>query len=392
MKINNNKHINKTSFQKKSQNQNTKTTSLKNDSFEKSEKNNKGKKKSSLPQKLAIFLAIILAGSNATACNSKQRTEDYTSTFNESTSGMESSFEVSLDDFSSEYFDEYNSSKNITNKLPEDIQEDISKENSTTKRSIYEGNQVSDSLKTAIENASNDANGYIDNPIAQGITGDCWLIAGIENLSYTELGAKYLHNSLNVNENGDIEVHFRGPNLTYTITPKELSEANGKYTLLSSGDDDMLIFELAVDKFRKDLYEDKIKIDKSLPSYFYYTDKVGYNYLTSGEIRQAYWLLAGIEDSIVAHDNKNDIDNLINKFINNKETSLMSVSFEKERTIKDINNNEITLLDSHEYGIKDIKEGNITLINPYQNIKEIIIPINEFYNLPICDLIYCDIE
>lgn len=348
----------------------------KNDSFECSKP--KKNKRNKIPRRVSAMVAAALLSLNIPVAARANQNNN--------------SNKIDVDGFSYEYFEEYNEPRTPDGELENAVHEDLNKSGIFSKSSIRKGEDLSDELKELVAQEGSEVNGYIDNYIAQGITGDCWLITGIENLSYTEKGAKALYDSMSINKDGNIDVYLKGPNLTYTVTLDELKEHNKHYTLLSHGDDDMLVFEIAVNKFRQDIADKKIKPDESLPFYLYYTTDDGYNALTYGEVRQAYWLFTGIIDSQVAHKNKEDIDKLIEQYRKDPKNSLLSVSFYKKNKTNNVNGEEITLLPSHTYGIKDITEDTITLINPYQNIEEFEIPINNLYELPVEDLIYCNLN
>ena len=348
----------------------------KNDSFEYSKP--KKNKRNKIPRRVSALIAAALLSLNIPVSVRANQNKN--------------SDKINIDGFSYEYFEDYNEARKPEGELENAVNEDLNKSGFFSKSSIRKGEDLSDELKELVAQEGNQVNGYIDNYVAQGITGDCWLITGIENLSYTEKGAKALYDSISINKNGNIDVYLKGPNLTYTVTLDELKEENKHYTLLSHGDDDMLVFEIAVNKFRQDIADKKIKPDENLPFYIYYTTDDGYNALTYGEVRQAYWLFTGIIDSQVAHKNKEDIDKLIEQYKKDQKNSLMSVSFYKKSKTNNMDGKEITLIPSHTYGIKDITEDTITLINPYQNIEEFEIPINNLYELPVEDLIYCNLD
>ena len=117
----------------------------------------------------------------------------------------------------------------------------------------------------------NDVNGEIDQDFKQGQIGDCVLLASLYSLSSTQKGQDIIKDAIkiNYNEKGELEsydVYFRGYDKTYSITHEELKEADQlKYKFsegeanhhYSTGDDDVLLMELAYQKAFDDINEAK---------------------------------------------------------------------------------------------------------------------------------------
>ena len=103
-----------------------------------------------------------------------------------------------------------------------------------------------------LNNKENGINGEIDEPVYQGNYEDCWAISGVLAMSYTDTGAEIIRESINVKNDGNINIAFSGLNSEYTI-PKDEFEANNYPILdpkadLSTGDDDMLAIEMGINK------------------------------------------------------------------------------------------------------------------------------------------------
>ncbi len=90
-----------------------------------------------------------------------------------------------------------------------------------------------------------EANGKIDADFAQGSLTDCWLISGIKALTNNPKGLTKLNELLTKDENGNITVHLKGVNKKFTITKEELE----RYTEYASGDLDVRVIELAMQKY-----------------------------------------------------------------------------------------------------------------------------------------------
>lgn len=94
-------------------------------------------------------------------------------------------------------------------------------------------------------------NGEIDEPVSQGATGDCWILTGILSLTATEEGKALIKASIEVQKNGDVIVNFKGLGYSIRVTAAEIKKHdtdNIKNDAFSNGDNDMLVFELAVQK------------------------------------------------------------------------------------------------------------------------------------------------
>ena len=117
------------------------------------------------------------------------------------------------------------------------------------------------------EDSSYDVNGKIDKEYFQGMSGDCALLSALYSASTTEQGQKAIEEAITINKGffGQVKsysVYFKGIDETFTITKKELEEAEkisraqrGSY---SDGDDDVLLLELAWSKCTQEA-QDKLK-------------------------------------------------------------------------------------------------------------------------------------
>ena len=151
-------------------------------------------------------------------------------------------------------------------------------------------------------------NGEIDEPVAQGNTGDCWLVAGVLALNTTEVGRQIIKDSIKVNQDGSVTVTFKGfnPPISYTISSEEIARHDtdtNTSDAYSNGDNDMLVLELAVEKLRIDIENGVVEIDPSLG--YEYTSTTDYEELgvrigdpgaaiTGGFEEQLIYFLTGI--------------------------------------------------------------------------------------------------
>ena len=103
----------------------------------------------------------------------------------------------------------------------------------------------------------------------QQSTGDCYLLASLISISKTKAGAAILKNNIKRNKNGNYTVTLPGAievrkdyardnkqcyvTGSYTITKEEIAQARKNSKKYASGDIDVLIYELAFEKYRKEV-------------------------------------------------------------------------------------------------------------------------------------------
>ena len=149
-------------------------------------------------------------------------------------------------------------------------------------------------------------NGKISNT-KSGVNGS-WIQSGLKSLSATRQGKELIKNSIRKNEDKSVTVRFNGINKEYTITKKELKDASRSYVTykskdggtvtgfkkkFSKGDGDVLAFEVAFEKYCKDVNSGNIAPDKNLPATMQTLSDTGDLLFTNGNTNQLYYLLTG---------------------------------------------------------------------------------------------------
>ena len=166
-------------------------------------------------------------------------------------------------------------------------------------------------------------NSEIDERVTQSGMGDCYLLATLNCLQETESGREIIKNAIVDNKDGSYTVKLSGVNMSYSFSTEDIEEAekeiikgkaDGSSVVgegserYSNGDDDAMLIELAIEKFREGIYDGTIKTKSSWPDYVSNTvskdshDK-GLSALSSGSMDQIIYLLSGIETESVGKNN-----------------------------------------------------------------------------------------
>ena len=276
--------------------------------------------------------------------------------------------------------------------------------------SISSKTKIFEILNSIIKNKNNkkdlvDIDENIDNS-KQGKRGDCWLLSGLNSLSYSENGQKIIEDSISVNEDGSYNVEFKGLNSNINITTEELEKARkeGSY---STGDDDVLLMELAFEKALQ-LVEDG-EIDA--PDWLIEETKNGETSIDGGTLEVVIFMLTGEEaeyqyncyhpdydGSINAEIQRllpglaglfnNSMESVFDKIEKNPEGYCAIIGFRGQKgtaddeaiTIKDINGNDVVLTHGdggHAWSIKSVDGDNVVIVNPWDSSVEITVSKEE---------------
>ncbi len=238
-------------------------------------------------------------------------------------------------------------------------------------------------------NKANNVNGEIDMPAFQGSTGDCVLISGMYAYASDDKGAQLIKDSITINKgpDGEIEsytVEFKGIGESYTITAKELKKAT-KFKLTralmnwakySSGDDDMVLLELAYKKCANESSNEKLHFSRSEKK----LNGVDYNnlhYMMTGNYPK-YYEPEELIDELEAGNLSND--------------TVAQIGFEKAQKVKDINGDKVKLAGRHAYTISEINDETVTLLNPWNTGESIILSRETFEGLKNCHVLAVDLS
>ncbi len=211
----------------------------------------------------------------------------------------------------------------------------------------------------------------------QGAFGDCYILSGLNNLSYSGKGRSLTEKSVAKNQDGSYNVEFQGTGDIYTITEDELALAreDGSY---SSGDNTVLLFELAFEKALTNVKENPDNYPKEI------TDVVNADtdnlrqYSGSitdyGNLNLFTYFMTGENAQIVYKDeNPRYVADAVKNF--NAENEIININFAgrngNDYKLNDINGNPVRLLSAHSWSLKNSDDDTATVVNPWNSSVEI---------------------
>ncbi len=241
---------------------------------------------------------------------------------------------------------------------------------------------------------------YTDSKInysKQGKYGDCWVLSGVNALSYTDEGKKMIEEAISKDENGNIIVKLKGPGREYVVTKEELlNDENGV-----RGDYDMKALEIAIKKYRADLVEEnKDNPDRNASIHTYTGWAKEKDPLSGGWGNETIWILTGktgktyfankekynenlkngkIEDSCLYPEEirgedltLDDVSESLNNMTDEPGIYATNCAFKKNSF------SQPELRKGHSYAVKRVTEDHVFVVNPWNSSKEIKIPKKEF--------------
>lgn len=222
----------------------------------------------------------------------------------------------------------------------------------------------------------------------QSQNGDCWLLSGVNALSYSKKGQEIIKNSLEYQEDSAI-VHLQGAG-DYTITNEELKAAkkDGRY---AKGDDDMVIMELAISKVLDRIQDKEISFDLYSFSTIANSNQ-GELSTYGGHIENALYLITGKESEKIS--DKDEMSKVLDELEDNYSNMAIGASIGLREAdtveVETINGNKVDLSSRHAYSIKSVSSDTISVVNPWDSSQTIELDkktfIETFDNLTICDL------
>ena len=264
---------------------------------------------------------------------------------------------------------------------------------------IYNQIASANNTETSLDaNNTSGINGEFDEQIKQGGTGDCWLISGLLALNATDEGKQIIKDSISVNDDGSVTVNFRGVNASYTITPEQIKKYdtdNNTKDAYSNGDNDMLVFELAVKKLKSDIAAGAINIGASANSYEGDRDtsiEGGFAqqviYFMTGKTSQTYGVQSSNKRDLANGLANSTIYNVLNDAANNPQTVLACGMYYGIKSAKCIDGRTFNI-DLREYGHAfaitgvDADKQTVTILNPWDSTKPYTMSWSEFANMGI---------
>ena len=213
----------------------------------------------------------------------------------------------------------------------------------------------------------------------QGYTGDCWLLASLKSISDSPKGAELLKKIIQRNRDGSVTINLLGVNKQYTFTQKDINkrfaESKDKTdrSFLSTGDVDVFLIEMAVEKEIKEINGDyqeramKILTGKNTTVIDAKTREVSNGVNRANDIHRKMW-------------------NLLDYALKNPKNLIMTFDTPSEKV------SGSPLVKRHAYAIDTEKStsNNIVLINPHDTSKRINVPKDKISqwgdNITITDL------
>ncbi len=282
--------------------------------------------------------------------------------------------------------------------LTKDNTDDKKDNELTTATTTYVFDVPSNQQPSQGEEILKDNNIAIDGNIdytRQSLEGNCWLLSGLNSLSYTEEGKDAIKDAISVNDDGSVDVYFKGIDKSYNVTLDELKKDH----FFRCGDDDVSAINIAMRKYRQDLVDGERFGDNY---YLNYTSANTQNgLLVEGGHSQTVWQLFGFDnyqDCVYGDSTYSDYDNLFNEYKNDQNNSVLTFTIRQNESLNLADSGaKLDILSSHAYTIKEIEKNDnqeniVVIVNPYNSKMEYKIKESDFKSLMSngkMDLTYC---
>lgn len=266
-----------------------------------------------------------------------------------------------------------------TEKITKQTVVEYDKDNKITSKEMQEENSISYSHNKTIENTK------------QGRIGDCWLLSSVTALSYSEAGKEIIKNALCYTP--DATIVNLGNSVSYKIDNEELLERKTRKDR-SQGDDDMIAFEIAIEKFRKDINNGELTYSENYVKnynrgHFDDTTVSLKDNIEGGINGSAVMIITGnIPEYTTFHS---EMDKMFKKYEESESKNFcMTADATKSSKVKDINGQEVKIAGSHAYSIKSVDKDSVTVVNPWNTEQEICLSKKTFkkafYSMTFTDL------
>ena len=254
-------------------------------------------------------------------------------------------------------------------------------------------------------------NTNINGKISDNISGanGTWIASGLTSLASSPKGAEIIKNSIRKNDDRSVTVRFNGIDKEYNITNKELSHASRAYVAItdekgevvnyekkfSKGDGDILAFEVAFEKYCKDVQEGRLQKDKNISYVGERISSDGDILLKYGSEKQLYYLLTGNKsidlDVVSAKDSavldmysKANLSQLLQDFQQNRGGYAAKIRLregtDNKLIVRDRRNQLHKIRTDRDYCISSINSKYVTIANTKRTREKIDIPISKLNN------------
>ncbi|MBQ8668395.1 hypothetical protein IJ472_01350 [bacterium] len=317
--------------------------------------------------------------------------------------------------------DAVNTDKNVDKLSKKEAKNFLGKVFSNEKHSTKElSSFINDVERNYIKTMTTKSDGVVDN-FMQGKSGDCWLLSQVSAMADTEWGAKAIKESIiNDKENNKYQIRLNGVGYQTEIGYEEIQALRDskKY---SSGDIDMLLLEVGIERYLKqeadagriERFENpldcaqligKISVQNLLlgnvGNQFYNSPRVNNVEQVQLDATQRIVLDDLIKDNIEFSYNTFDKEvtrNLINELANNPEKYAITCHYrdsknweEVEKYSKSQQSDKLRNMKEHSYKIEEfVKDENgqvvsVILENPWNSKVKIIKSLEDFLNQVLC--------
>ena len=205
---------------------------------------------------------------------------------------------------------------------------------------------------------------------------DCWLLSAVWAISNNPDGKKLIKNSIkDFPKDRQVMVNLVGVNQMISV-PYEVIEAAKQSKNYVKGDDDILVIELAVEHYKKQLLNSGNFNKKISNNNINGKNVVGdiNDPLAGGMAADMMFLVSGKVPKIISNTKENDVQKIkaaVEKMPQNPDSYAATGNFKRKKD---------GLFIDHAYAIKSVNDKYITIVNPHDTSKEKTMLLNDFYD------------